>query len=48
MDKCHGLQVAAACLLAREGKSLENNANVLQVYIWQQGYGGYRLLWDFY
>ena len=31
MDKCHGLQVASASLLAREGRSLEDNANVLQI-----------------
>ena len=37
VDICHGLQVASACLLARERKSLENNANVFQVCPWQQG-----------
>ena len=35
MDNNHELQVASACSLAREGKSLEDNADVLQVCIWQ-------------
>ena len=35
VDNNHELQVASACSLAREGKSLEDNANVLQVGIWQ-------------
>ena len=38
VDNCHGLQVVSACLLARERKSLENNANVFQICLWQQGH----------
>ena len=43
VDNCHGLQVVSACVLARDGKSLENNANVFQICLWQQGDCDYRL-----
>ena len=48
VDNCNGLQVVSACLLARERKSLENNANVFQVCLWQQGYCDHRLLRGFH
>ena len=37
MDQCHGQQIESTHSLAREGRSLENNANVLQICIWKQG-----------
>ena len=37
MDQCHGQQIKCTHSLAREGKSLENNANVFQICVWQQG-----------
>lgn len=37
VDSFHGLRVVSACLLVRERKSLENNANVFQICLWQHG-----------
>ena len=36
MDQCHGQQIKCTHSLSREGKSLENNANVFQISVWQQ------------
>lgn len=41
MDQCHGQQIESTHSLARQGKSLENNANVFQICVWKQGYSNY-------